>query len=187
MGQGSRIVSLSMDAALLERLDAWVRARGLGSRSRGVRQLVRDRLGVQQGPAGAEPAVATVTYVYDHHRRELMERLAHLQHQHLEEVVASTHVHLDHHRCLEVLVLRGPARRLRALAERLLATPGLERGELTLVPVAPPGASPQPETTEHARRGPAWHRRAHAREQERGAPGGGGARRKGRGGPRRRS
>lgn len=156
MSSKSTIVSLSMDRDLLDRFDDWVREKGFASRSAGVQRLVRQELAAAADGAGDGPAVATVTFVYDHHARELQERLTHLQHQHLDLVVASTHVHLDHDRCLEVLVLRGPARAVRSLAERTLATRGVERGTMVVTP-----AAPQRLPGDHAARGPGWHSTAH--------------------------
>lgn len=156
MSSKSTIVSLSMDRDLLDRFDEWVREKGFASRSAGVQRLIGQELAAAADGAGDGPAVATVTFVYDHHARELQERLTHLQHQHLDLVVASTHVHLDHDRCLEVLVLRGPAHAVRGLAERTLATRGVERGTMVVTP-----AAPQRLPGDHAARGPGWHSTAH--------------------------
>lgn len=164
----SRIVSVSMDEDLLAHFDGWLAARGLPSRSLGVQRLVREKLDALALSDERGPAVATVTFVYDHHRRDLMERLAHIQHEHLSEVIAATHVHLDHDHCLEVLVLRGPARVVRALGDRILAVRGVERGEMFIT-----SARPRTAGHAHAHAGPAWHAAAHAhggRDHERTAP-----------------
>ena len=169
-----RVISISIEEALLARFDGWLAERGFQNRSLGVVQLVREKLDALALADDRGPAVATVTFVYDHHRRDLMERLAHLQHEHLELVVAATHVHLDHARCLETLVLRGPARAVRGLAERILATRGVERGDVVVTSAAPvEGGSAAP--VDHAHGGPAWHAAAHAKR-------GGGRRRGGRAG-----
>lgn len=161
MAGRTTIVSLSFDRDLLARLDGWVEAKGFASRSAAVQRLVRQELDEAAEGDRDGPAVATVTYVYDHHARELQDRLTHLQHQHLDLVVASTHVHLDHDRCLEVLVLRGPARAVRDLAERTLATRGVERGQMVLTPATAEGVG-----AGHARRGPGWHAAAHDHDHD---------------------
>jgi CopG family nickel-responsive transcriptional regulator len=74
--------------------------------------------------------------VYDHHRPHLVEKLLELQHQHAEQVVASMHVHLDHERCMEVIVLRGAGTDLRTLAAALRGLKGVHAGELTLAETA---------------------------------------------------
>ena len=101
MSDRSAIVSLSMDRDLLAQLDAWVARKGFASRSAGIQRLVREELADALESDAPGLAVATVSFVYDHHARDLLERLAHVQHQHLDLVVSSTHVHLDHDRCLE--------------------------------------------------------------------------------------
>lgn len=163
MAGRSTIVSLSFDRDLLARLDAWVERRGFASRSAAVQRIVRQELDAAAQGDRDGPAVATVSFVYDHHAREVQDRLTHLQHQHLDLVVSSMHVHLDHERCLEVLVLRGPAREVRDLAERTLATRGVERGQAVLTPVEVEGLSPG-----HASRGPSWHAAAHDHDHHHG-------------------
>lgn len=128
----SQIVSLSLEDELLARFDGWVAARGFPSRSSGVARLIRDELDALVLADDDTECVGTVSYTYDHHRRELLERLAHLQHEHVGLVVSTTHVHLDHSRCLEVLILRGRVREVRALGQRVIAVRGVERGELFL-------------------------------------------------------
>lgn len=159
MAPRSQIVSVSMQGDLLARFDAWVAAKKFPTRSSGLQSLIRGQLDEVALSDEDVPAVATVTFVYDHHRRELMEKLAHVQHEHLDLVVATTHVHLDHERCLEVLVLRGPARAVRALGDRLVAIRGVERGDVFLTAAAPPRGH---EAHDHAHDGAGWHAAAHA-------------------------
>jgi len=124
--------SVSIEPELLDGLDDWLEEEGFSSRSQGVREIVRERLKAEAFARGDEEAVATVSLVYDHHKRDLMERLAHLQHEHLAEIVSSVHVHLTHHHCLEVLILRGRASAVGELAKRLVATKGVLSGEVSL-------------------------------------------------------
>jgi CopG family nickel-responsive transcriptional regulator len=87
---------------------------------------------------GSGPAVGVLAYVYGHDQPDLAHRLMHVQHDAHAEVVSSTHVHLDRHDCLEVLILRGPADKLRKLADALLALKGVRQGHLTLTPATCP-------------------------------------------------
>jgi CopG family nickel-responsive transcriptional regulator len=122
---------VAMDRALLAELDAVVGSRGV-TRSEVLRDLVRAEV-VRARVARGVPAVATLTLVYDHHVRELTEKLNELQHQ-LGDCVRSTlHVHLDEQRCLEVVVLRGRSDELQRFAERILATRGVTHGGLEIV------------------------------------------------------
>jgi CopG family transcriptional regulator, nickel-responsive regulator len=122
---------VAMDPTLLADLDAIVKARGV-TRSEVLRDLVRAEVVRTQAPKGV-PAVATLTLVYDHHVRELTERLTEFQHKLGEQVRATLHIHLDQHRCLEVVVLRGRSDELQAVAERLLATRGVTHGGLEII------------------------------------------------------
>jgi CopG family nickel-responsive transcriptional regulator len=121
-----------MDPRLLTRLDAWVTRRRYPNRSEAIRDLVRQGLVDAEWQAGNRETVATITLVYDHHARLLPGRLTAAQHDHYSQIVSSLHVHLDHDHCLEVLVVRGRARALHALAERLIATRGVKHGRLTM-------------------------------------------------------
>ena len=90
-------------------------------------------------------AMGVVTLIYDHHAGRIAERLTELQHLHLNRVVTTTHVHLDARRCLEVILLRGPAKVVRELADGLIGTKGVETGRLVLASAAPiPGAPARP-------------------------------------------
>lgn len=124
-----------MERALLERLDRLVEQRGLSNRSEVLRDLVRRELDQQAWSQGGVVSV-TITLVYDHHVRELTERLNEIQHDHGEHIISTLHVHLDHHHCMEVIAARGPSVRLKEMSERLLGTKGVLTGGI--VPVAVP-------------------------------------------------
>ncbi len=116
---------------MLEELDALVEARGV-TRSEVLRDLVRAEVVRSQVPRGV-PAIGALTLVYDHHVRELTEKLTEFQHQLGDKVRSTLHVHLDKDRCLEVIVLRGRSDELQKVSERLLATRGVTHGGLEIV------------------------------------------------------
>jgi CopG family nickel-responsive transcriptional regulator len=147
---------VAIPQALLADLDAIVEARRV-TRSELLRDLVRAEV-VRARVSEGVPAVATLTLVYDHHVRELTERLTELQHRLGERVRAALHVHLDEHRCLEVIVLRGRSDELRTFAERLLATRGVTHGGLEIVTDEPDEAA-----APHAHRHP--HEHPHRQER----------------------
>lgn len=126
-----------MDADLLQRFDDHIGEKGYGNRSEALRDLIRaDLVNAHLKRDGL--AVGTLTIVYDHHVRELSEKLTDMQHDLGEHVVSTLHVHLDHDHCLEVIVLRGPSGLIQSAADRLLATKGVEHGKLvvTAMPAA---------------------------------------------------
>jgi CopG family nickel-responsive transcriptional regulator len=131
MGELARI-GVAIDEELLERFDTLNERRGYTNRSEAFRDLIRDALIQASTTDDQRSVVGTLTLVYDHHVRMLTDRLTEMQHDHHEEIVSTLHVHLDHHHCLEVLVLRGKAGSVRKIADKLVATKGVEHGRLTL-------------------------------------------------------
>jgi CopG family nickel-responsive transcriptional regulator len=120
-----------MDQELLSRFDERIHRAGYTNRSEAIRDIVRDYLVRGEWAAGDTEVIGTLTLVYDHHTRLLEGKLTELQHEHHEHIRCSTHVHLDHHNCLEVIVLAGPADKVRSLAEELISARGVKHGELT--------------------------------------------------------
>lgn len=120
---------VAMEQELLEEFDAVVAEKGYSNRSEALRDLVRRELDQAAWRSG-KPAVATITLIYDHHVRELTERLTEIQHDYGEHIVSALHVHLDHDHCLEVIAARGPARALKELSDRLTNTKGVTSGSV---------------------------------------------------------
>ncbi|MDB4931458.1 MAG: transcriptional regulator, CopG family [Myxococcaceae bacterium] len=137
---------VAMDGDLLQRFDEHITGKGYANRSEALRDLVRADL-VDAHLQRDGLAVATLTLVYDHHVRELSEKLTDMQHELGEHVVSTLHVHLDHDHCLEVIVLRGPAGLIQTAADRLLATKGVEHGRL--VATALPGHTHHHDDRQH--------------------------------------
>lgn len=127
MGEVTRF-GVSLDEKLLRQFDRLIVRKGYANRSEAIRDLIREALVREQWELGAEDAVGTITLVYDHDTRDLSDKLTDLQHAHYESIVSTLHVHLDAHHCLEVLVLRGTARSLKEIADRLIGTRGVKHG-----------------------------------------------------------
>ena len=132
---------VAMEASLLDEFDAIVNARR-STRSELLRDLARAEITRAHQRSDAK-AVGTLTLVYDHHVRDLSEKLNQMQHELGDAVRSTLHVHLDHDHCLEVIVLMGRARELHEVADRLLGTKGVKHGALELVRTECPGASPR--------------------------------------------
>lgn len=131
---------VSLDVELLERFDALCTRRGAPSRSEALRDMIREELARETLEEAETEAAGVLTLVYDHHTRDLSRKLIERQHDAPETIVATLHVHLDHHQCLEMLVLRGQAGRLRALADQLRAVRGVRQGTFSFTPVGPDSA-----------------------------------------------
>lgn len=126
---------VSMPVEVASSLDAFVKRHGYANRSHALTELVRARL-VEDFAADAEHEIAgTITLIYDHHKRDLQNRLTDLQHDNEGLIVSVLHVHLDHHSCMEVLAVRGPAGRIRDLADQLIAVKGVKNGKLTVTTI----------------------------------------------------
>ncbi len=121
---------VSLPADLVRAFDASIARRGYRTRSEAIRDLMRDRLVEQEWQSVRRPVVGTVTIVYDHETRELNHVLTELQHQFHDAIACTTHVHLDEHHCLEVIVVRGRAEQVRTIADRLISTKGVKHGKL---------------------------------------------------------
>lgn len=131
-----RRITLSVDETLADQFDAWASRHGYENRSEAFRDLLRGRLENERiDDDKASHCVATVSYVYNHHERQLASRLAEHQHGHHGLSMATMHVHLDHDTCLETMALRGPLKQVKAFAESLIAERGVRHGNLHLVPV----------------------------------------------------
>lgn len=128
--------TISIEDELAEAFNAWIAQHRYGNRSEAIRDLLRERLSseLQEGNAEAHCA-ATVSYVYNHHERELSRRLTAQQHAHHDLTVSTLHVHLDHDHCLEVAVLRGPLAEVRTEALGLVAQRGVHHGNVHVVPL----------------------------------------------------
>ncbi len=119
---------VSLDESLLGKFDRVIARKGYTNRSEAIRDLIRDSLVREQWELGTEQAVGTITLVYSHDVPDLSDRLTDLQHAHYRSIISALHVHLDPHHCLEVLVLRGKAKDLKAIANRLIGTRGVKHG-----------------------------------------------------------
>ncbi len=122
---------VAIDGELLAKFDERLERRGYANRSEAIRDLIRNDLVEAEAERGGEVA-GSLTLLYDHHAKDLTEKLTEMQHSLGERVVSSLHVHLDHDHCLEVVVMRGPAGTLKDAADRILATKGVVHGKLTL-------------------------------------------------------
>jgi CopG family nickel-responsive transcriptional regulator len=125
-------LSVSLPPDLSRQLDEMVRAKGYDNRSLAVADMVRDQLVEHRRQFGSEDIAGTITLVYDHHKQHVQGTLTDIQHDHHDVIVSAMHVHLDHHNCLEVLVVRGQAAVIKKIADELIAAKGVKHGKLTV-------------------------------------------------------
>lgn len=129
-------LTISLDDDLAEAFDTLIQRRGYANRSEAMRDLLRKELGESDLAAGeAKQCVAILSYVFDHHERQLSSRLTDIQHDHHELAVATMHAHISHEDCVETVILRGATDEVRGFAQSVIAETGVRHGHVQLIPV----------------------------------------------------
>lgn len=126
---------VSMDEQLLRRFDEFIRTKGYENRSEAVRDLAREAMTAQLWEEGEQTVAGSILLFYDHHQRNLLEEMTRIQHSMHHEILATTHFHLDHDNCLELIIVKGQAKKLRALSDQLISLKGVNYGKFTVAPV----------------------------------------------------
>ncbi len=122
---------VSLEQGLLGRFDRLIEKQGYTTRSEALRDLIRRQLVKKEWEEDQEVAGA-ITFVYDHHQRNLTSRLTDLQHNHQETIISTQHIHLDHHNCLEIIAVKGKASEVQKLANALHSVKGVRHGTLSM-------------------------------------------------------
>jgi CopG family nickel-responsive transcriptional regulator len=122
---------VSLENTLLEKFDTLIRKRSYTNRSEAIRDLIRQEL-VQEEWEGQEDVAGAITLVYDHHKRDLANKLIDVQHDFQEVIVSTQHIHLDHYHCLEIVAVRGIAAGVRKLSDTLKSLTGVQHVTLSM-------------------------------------------------------
>jgi CopG family nickel-responsive transcriptional regulator len=122
--------SISLPRQLLADFDHMLAAKGYDNRSLAIADILRDWLVEQRRENPAQEIAGAITLVYDHHKRHLQDHLTDIQHDHHAMILATMHVHLDHHNCLEIIAVRGKAGDVQAIADALIGAKGIKHGRL---------------------------------------------------------
>lgn len=122
---------VSIEEDLLKKFDERIHKKGYKNRSEALRDLIRSDMVTDEWVSDKETA-GTITLVYDHHTNDLGQSLTHIQHSFTGDIISVLHVHLDHHNCMEVLVVKGRASLLQALADQLTGIRGVKYGKLSV-------------------------------------------------------
>jgi CopG family nickel-responsive transcriptional regulator len=128
-------IGISVETELLGQFDAFIADKGYPNRSEAVRDLIRCALSREQLQNPESCAVAGIFLVYDHHMAGLNQKLNDMQHSQFYHVIASTHVHLDHHHCLEVIILKGKTGEIQKLADSLTSVKGVKISTVNMMAV----------------------------------------------------
>ncbi|NCC25159.1 MAG: nickel-responsive transcriptional regulator NikR [Deltaproteobacteria bacterium] len=131
MGETIRF-GISLDSEMLEKFDALIEERCYQTRSEAIRDLIRNTMVQKEWEDLNKEMVGVLSLVYNHHKSDLAQTLTEIQHDSLDVIVTSLHIHLDHHNCLEVLILKGTGERIKSTSQRLISTKGVKHGQLSL-------------------------------------------------------
>ncbi|MDK2870456.1 MAG: CopG family transcriptional regulator, nickel-responsive regulator [Pyrococcus sp.] len=123
---------VSIPKELLEKFDSIIEEMGYTNRSEAIRDLIRDMVVRHEWQLGDEEVAGTITIVYNHDEADVVKELLDLQHEYLNEIVSSLHIHMDEHNCLEVIVVKGRAKKIKKIADRLLSLKGVKHGKLVM-------------------------------------------------------
>jgi CopG family transcriptional regulator, nickel-responsive regulator len=122
---------VSLEGELLRRFDAFIGAEGYSNRSKAIADLIRKEFVGDVFAKGGEVAGA-VTMVYDHHKREVVNKLLDMQHDYGDIIISTQHVHLDHDNCLEIIAVKGPGAKVKILADSLKTVKGVKHSTLSV-------------------------------------------------------
>jgi CopG family nickel-responsive transcriptional regulator len=126
-------VGISVEDDLLKKFDKLIDKQGYANRSEAIRDLIRERLMRDQLEEPASSAIAAIFVVYDHHSSQLTQKLTELQHSHILKTISSMHIHIGHHDCLEVILLKGKVGEIKKMADKIIALKGVKLGKVNLI------------------------------------------------------
>ena len=128
-------IGVSLENDLLCEFDTFINEQGYTNRSEAIRDLIREKLTSEKLTSPQTTAVAAIFVVYDHHQSKLAQKLTHLQHSHLLQTISSIHIHITHHDCLEVILLRGKVSEITKLGDNIVSLKGVKLGKVNLIAV----------------------------------------------------
>jgi CopG family transcriptional regulator, nickel-responsive regulator len=135
-------ISMSLPETLLCDLDRMVEERGFDSRSQAIADMLYQSLVEHKSDLGQDVMVGVVTLFYDNSVAGLQKQLADLQFRHIAEVISSLHVHLMHNQTMEVILVQGPAQKLRVIADEMTSRRGVISGKMHLIAALIPQLHP---------------------------------------------
>jgi CopG family nickel-responsive transcriptional regulator len=124
--------SISLEENLLDSFDSYIKEQSYNNRSEAIRDLIRKSLVREEWETDNKIIMGVITLVYDHHQPQLQEKVTEVQHGYHHHIVSTTHVHMDHNNCLEVIIVRGKAKDVQDLADKLIALRGIRDGNLAM-------------------------------------------------------
>ncbi|MBP3693263.1 MAG: nickel-responsive transcriptional regulator NikR [Thermoguttaceae bacterium] len=131
MGSQLSRISITLEENVLEQFDAQIKRQGFPTRSEAVKQLIKASL-IEQEWKDGEVVAGVITLVYDHHKSRMLDEIIGKQHDFGSLVLCSQHAHLDHHNCMENIIVKGPVEELKKLFHGLETIKGMTHCSLTM-------------------------------------------------------
>lgn len=122
---------VSLEKDLLNKFDKLIKTENYSNRSEAFRDLIREKLVKAEWQRG-ENVAGAITLVYDHHKRDIMNILTDIQHDFHKLIISGQHIHLDHHNCLEIIVVKGKPEEIKDLANKLKSARGVKHSQLSM-------------------------------------------------------
>jgi CopG family nickel-responsive transcriptional regulator len=122
---------VSLEKKLLEKFDSFIRDRNYTNRSEAFRDMIRQELIKKEWVEGEDIAGA-ITLIYDHHRKDLLNKITDIQHNFQKLIISTQHIHLDHDNCLEIVAVRGNPAEVQRLADTMKSIKGVKHGTLNM-------------------------------------------------------
>jgi CopG family nickel-responsive transcriptional regulator len=123
--------TISLDEKLLDKFDIFIKQQKYVNRSEAIRDLIRSSFVEEEWQADKD-VIGVISMVYDHHQPNLQEKVTEIQHGYHHQIVSATHIHMDHHNCLEVVIVKGKAGSVNELSDRLRSLRGVRNCNLAM-------------------------------------------------------
>lgn len=124
---------ISMEESLIEKFDNYLMKRGYYNRSEAIRDLIRELLAKEKIEIKNAVVYGIVSFIYDHHQRDLEDKITEHQHVNYKSIISTTHIHIDHENCLEVIIMKDKAQKIKSIAESIFALKGVKSGQVSFV------------------------------------------------------
>lgn len=124
---------VSIEQSLIDKFDNYLSKRGYYNRSEAIRDLVRELLAKEKVEIKNAVVYGVVSFIYNHHQRELEDKITSYQHENYKSIISTTHIHIDHENCLEVIIMKDKAKRIKTIAEEIFALKGVKSGKVSFV------------------------------------------------------
>lgn len=119
---------ISFEPKLLRMFGRFIKEKGYKNRSEAINDIIRDRLFHKHH----DEIIGTIKVVYDQRIGHYGKNVSNLQHGYHCQIVSSMRTYLDHHTCLELIVVKGSKERAEKLLKKIKETEGVKEVKLIL-------------------------------------------------------